>query len=158
MSTVLAATLSQPELRAGAADGMSGELPALVEEVLRWEPPVTGVVRVAADDTELDRAEGGPRVPGGTAVLADLRAANHDRSVFPHPDHVDLGNIGAARHVAFGWGAHRCLGMHLARAELTEGVAAIAAVMPRARVVDAGVVEGHLVRSVPRLVVSPSGG
>jgi cytochrome P450 len=158
LSTVLGATLSFSGVRTRVAADPSAELPLLVDEILRWEAPVTGVVRVTTADTELRSGNHVVGVPAGTAVLADLRAANHDRAIFPNPARVDLHNVAAGRHVAFGWGVHRCLGMHLARAELVEGVAAVLAVMPDATVLDAGPVEGHLVRSVRRLVVSPTGG
>jgi cytochrome P450 len=84
-----------------------------VEEMLRWETPVQGVVRVTTTDTEV----AGCPVAEGTVVTALLGSANTDERAWPNADTVDFGRE-ENRHVAFGGGAHRCLGSHLARMEL----------------------------------------
>ncbi len=88
-------------------------IPSAVEELLRWETPVTTVVRVAAVDTEI----GGCPIPKGTKVAVALGAANTDDTTMADADVVDLARS-PNRHLAFGGGVHRCLGSHLARAEL----------------------------------------
>ena len=84
-----------------------GIIPAAVEELLRWETPVTTVARVVAQDVDL----GGCPMHRGDHVGVMIGSANTDA------DTVDLTRQ-PNRHLAFGGGVHRCLGSHLARLEL----------------------------------------
>ncbi|MGO8850533.1 cytochrome P450 [Mycobacterium sp.] len=88
-------------------------LPSAIEELLRWETPVPGVVRIAMQDVEI----GGCPVSKGERVSPLLGAANTDPAEFPDPHVVDF-HRNPNRHRAFGGGPHRCLGSHLARMEL----------------------------------------
>jgi cytochrome P450 len=88
-------------------------LPSAIEELLRWETPVPGVVRVAMQDVEV----GGCPIAKGDRVSPLLGAANTDPAEFPAPELVDFCR-NPNRHRAFGGGPHRCLGSHLARMEL----------------------------------------
>jgi cytochrome P450 len=88
-------------------------IPHAVEEMLRWETPVQGVVRVATEDTEI----AGCPVPQGRIVSVMLGSANTDERAWVDVDIVDF-DRDENRHIAFGGGAHRCLGSHLARMEL----------------------------------------
>ena len=90
-----------------------GLIPSAVEELLRWETPVTSLGRVAAVDTEL----GGCPISKGTRVGVSLGSANTDDSVVAGAGEVDLAR-NPNRHLAFGGVVHRCLGSHLARMEL----------------------------------------
>ncbi len=85
---------------------------AAVEEVLRFEPPVDQTGRVASRDMEI----GGCPVKATEQLSPSLRAANRDPEVFPEPDVFDITRA-RAPHVAFGGGAHICLGAPLARIE-----------------------------------------
>jgi cytochrome P450 len=88
-------------------------IPGAVEELLRWETPVTGVPRIAKQDLTLHGVE----IEKGSIVTFLLGAANLDDGHFSEADRVDFArerNI----HLAFGAGPHRCLGSHLARMEL----------------------------------------
>lgn len=84
-----------------------------IEEMLRWETPVQGVVRVATEDTEI----GGCPVAKGRVVTVMLGSANTDERAWVDGNSVDFDRL-ENRHIAFGGGAHRCLGSHLARMEL----------------------------------------
>jgi len=100
-----------------------------VEELLRWETPVQGVVRVTTEDSEI----GGCPVDKGRVVNVMLGSANTDESVWDDVDTVDFGREGN-RHIAFGGGAHRCLGSHLARMELRVALEEWHAAIPDYRV------------------------
>ena len=89
------------------------QIPAAVEELLRWETPVTGVIRVATRDTELS----GCPIHAGDKVSASLGSANTDERFWSDGDAVDFDRE-SNKHIAFGAGVHRCLGSHLARMEL----------------------------------------
>jgi len=94
-----------------------------VEELLRYDSPVQGTVRVTTEEVEL----GGQRVPANALVICGIGAANRDPAVHPDPDRLDLGRSGI-RHLSFGLGAHFCLGAALAR---LEGRAAFEALLER---------------------------
>ena len=102
----------------------SGKLAAadVVEEVLRYRSTATSVGRTAAEPIDL----GGEHIPAGTTVLLSLWSADHDEAAFPRPEEIAVGANDTAPHVAFGHGAHHCLGAALARAELQEGLTALA--------------------------------
>lgn len=97
-------------------------MPSAVEELLRHDSPVRLTVRTALEDTTLD----GESVRAGDQVVAMLDAANHDPAIFESPDTLDV-TRDAHRHVAFGAGAHYCLGAALARAEAQVALAALVA-------------------------------
>lgn len=88
-------------------------IPAAVEELLRWQTPVTIVPRVLKQDVKLHGAE----LKKGELVTLLLGASDVDASQFPDPERVDFART-PNRHIAFGAGPHRCLGSHLARMEL----------------------------------------
>jgi cytochrome P450 len=82
------------------------------EEVVRWEPPVTVILRRAARDTEL----AGVKIDAGADIALMIGAANHDERKYTDPDRYDMFRT-QRQHVGFGFGVHVCLGMHLARME-----------------------------------------
>jgi len=94
-----------------------GMLRGAFEEALRWEPPITTVVRRAIRDCEL----GGVAIPAGTNVSVSVAAANRDPARYPDPDRFDPTRKNIA-HQTFGGGPHLCLGMHLARMEGTVAI------------------------------------
>ena len=88
-------------------------IPHAVEEMLRWETPVQGVVRITTQDTEV----AGCPIKAGQTVSVMLASANTDERTWDDPEAVDFAREGN-KHIAFGGGVHRCLGSHLARMEL----------------------------------------
>ncbi|MYK26452.1 MAG: cytochrome P450 [Dehalococcoidia bacterium] len=126
----------------------SSLLPAAVEELLRYDSSVQGVVRFARRRTEL----GGRTIEQGAALLPMVGAANRDPAQFDDPDELDL-ERSPNRHLAFGRGIHFCLGAPLAR---LEGEIAFAALLDRfaeLRVAEDGVERSGtlLLRGVGRL-------
>lgn len=103
--------LTHPEqLLAVRAD--RGLLVPAFEETLRWEPPVTMILRRATRQTEL----AGVLIEEGADVGLMLGAANRDERKYPEPDRFDIFRE-CRQNVGFGFGVHVCLGMHLARME-----------------------------------------
>ena len=119
---LLVALLTGPTLL-DAVRADRGLLRGAFEEALRWEPPITTVVRRAVRDCEL----GGVAIPAGTNVSVSVAAANRDPARYPDPDRFDPTRRNIA-HLTFGGGPHLCLGMHLAR---MEGIVAINALLDR---------------------------
>jgi cytochrome P450 len=83
-----------------------------VEELLRYDSPVQGTVRVATAPVEL----AGQKVEPGALVVCAIGAANRDPAVHPDPDRLDVARQ-PIRHLSFGFGTHFCLGAALARLE-----------------------------------------
>ncbi|MCL4674284.1 MAG: cytochrome P450, partial [Sphingomonadaceae bacterium] len=88
-------------------------LPGIVEEAIRWTTPVQHFMRTAAEDVEL----GGQQIRKGDWLMMNYVAANHDPAQFTDPRKFDAARS-PNRHLAFGAGAHQCLGLHLARLEM----------------------------------------
>jgi cytochrome P450 len=85
---------------------------AAVEEVLRFEPPVDVTARIASRDMEI----GGCPIHPRQSMVLSLRGANRDPEVFEDPHRFDITRK-KIPHVAFGGGAHICIGAPLARLE-----------------------------------------
>ncbi|MFC5286522.1 cytochrome P450 [Actinokineospora guangxiensis] len=117
-------------LRAGDA----GLADRFVEEVLRIQSGDNGesMPRFATGDTVV----GGVRISRGEQVVAPLVAANRDEELFADGDAFDPDRERLGRHLAFGFGIHRCLGANLARLELRVAVAAVVESGLRARMLE----------------------
>lgn len=85
-----------------------------VEEMLRLEPPVHGLSRMTTREVEL----GGVTLPKGAHLLLLYASGNDDPEQFACPRGFDMGRGNITRHVTFGNGVHRCVGLALARMEL----------------------------------------
>lgn len=83
-----------------------------VEEILRWDPPITMTSRIASCPMEV----GGEAVSEKEAMITVLRAANRDPAVYEAPEQFDITRKHVP-HMAFGGGAHICIGAPLARME-----------------------------------------
>ncbi|MFC7340732.1 cytochrome P450 [Saccharopolyspora griseoalba] len=87
--------------------------PAVVEETLRWDPPVQMTVRVAHEPVTLD----GHRLPTDTPVILLLASAGRDPQAHRAPNTFDITRPETSDHLAFSSGIHYCLGAPLARIE-----------------------------------------
>ncbi|SON60510.1 Cytochrome P450 107B1 [Mycobacterium simulans] len=124
---LLVALLSEPALLDTVRTNR-GMVRGAIEEGLRWEPPITSVVRRAVVDCKL----GGIAIPSGTTVNVSVAAANRDPRRYPDPDRFDPSRKNVA-HLTFGGGPHLCLGMHLARMETTVALNALLDRLPDLR-------------------------
>ncbi|MGF6312818.1 cytochrome P450 [Bradyrhizobium sp. i1.8.4] len=88
-------------------------IPGLVDESIRWMTPVKHFMRSATADTEL----GGRRIAKGDWLMLCYASGNRDEEVFEEPDRF-RSDRKPNRHVAFGYGAHLCLGQYLAKLEM----------------------------------------
>lgn len=88
-------------------------MPTAVQEMFRFESPLPFFDRYAAEEVEV----GGITYSRGTRFGLLYGAANRDPAQFDQPDHFDVGRT-PNRHLAFGGGAHFCLGNHLARLDM----------------------------------------
>jgi cytochrome P450 len=101
---------------------------AVVEETLRYDPPVQLMGRIAADDMTI----GETLVPKGDVMILLLAAAHHDPAAFDRPDEFDPDRENI-RHLGFGKGPHFCLGAPLARLEAAVALSKVTARFPQAR-------------------------
>jgi pimeloyl-[acyl-carrier protein] synthase len=111
IANAVLALLRYPDERRRLQDD-PGLLANALEEILRFESPVQLTDRVATEDCEL----GGRRIRRGQLVGVLLASANRDPKRFADPDRLDV-TRDDVRHLAFGHGAHFCLGAQLARIE-----------------------------------------
>ena len=104
-----------------------------VEEILRYESPVDITGRIASRDMEV----GGCPIKQTQSLFMSLRGANRDPETFPNPHKFDIARKDAP-HVAFGGGAHLCIGSPLARLEAQVALPAFFARFPNLRLSDSG--------------------
>jgi cytochrome P450 len=106
--------LQQPALMSAIRQDLD-LIPVAVEEALRFDSPVHGLFRTNAEDCVLH----GETLPARTKLQVCYAAANRDPAQFDEPDEfkLDRARSESARHVAFGWGIHFCIGAPLARLE-----------------------------------------
>ncbi|MCA1749078.1 MAG: cytochrome P450 [Parasphingopyxis sp.] len=89
-------------------------IPNAVQEIIRWQTPLAHMRRTAVKDHELF----GHSIRKGDTMLLWYISANRDESVFTEPDRIVVDRDNARRHLAFGYGIHRCVGARLAELQL----------------------------------------
>jgi cytochrome P450 len=90
------------------------KIPAAVPEIIRWQTPLAHMRRTANEDGEI----AGHKVKKGDKIVMWYISGNRDESVFPDADRLDIERPNARRHLAFGFGVHRCVGARLAELQL----------------------------------------
>jgi cytochrome P450 len=137
--------VERPRVRARLREE-AGYVERVVEESLRFEAPVFGLSRRVKAEVCLH----GTRLRPDDQVLMAFGAANRDPRRFTDPDTFDPDRPDVRRHIAFGHGRHRCLGEHLARAEMRIVVEELFARLPALRIDPA-----HPIEMVAGLVRGP---
>lgn len=142
MGNLLSTLLARPDLLERARHEPALR-PALVHELLRFEPPVANLPRLASRPLRLSGVE----VPPGTLLLLGLACANRDPQVFADPDRYDPERP-VQDVLTFGFGVKYCPGAHLARRELLTALDALLERLPGLRLVraDGAAPEGGTLR------------
>jgi cytochrome P450 family 142 subfamily A polypeptide 1 len=120
--------LVHPDQVAQLSADPAGLMTGAVEEMLRWVSPIKNMARTATRDVDLD----GAQIQAGQEILLLYPSANRDEAVFERADAFDI-TRSPNPHMAFGFGAHFCLGNQLARLELRVMVERLLARLPDLR-------------------------
>lgn len=127
IANAVLAMLRQPEQWAALVAEPS-RVAAVVEETLRYDPPVQLAARTALDDMVI----GDSTIPKGDVIMLLLAASHRDPAMFDRPDVFDPDRE-TIRHLGFGRGPHFCLGAPLARLEAAVALTAVTKRFPQAR-------------------------
>ena len=114
-----------------------------IEEVLRFDAPVAGMMRTTTERVTLS----GTDIPAGSRLFLLFASANHDEAVFEQPDRFDIHRPNAVRNLSFGHGIHYCVGAPLARLEAQITLEVMLERMP-----DLRLVPGEPVPYLPNLI------
>lgn len=90
-------------------------IPNMISEIIRWQTPLAYMRRMATQDVMLN----GQYIRKGDKVVMWYASANRDESVFEHADDFIIDRENVKKHLAFGFGIHRCMGSRLAEMQLT---------------------------------------
>ncbi|TCM19609.1 cytochrome P450 [Novosphingobium sp. PhB165] len=123
---------TRPDIQQGLRDDPA-RIANFVEEVLRFDGSVKSGGRMCQKTTTL----GGVEIKAGTAVLMSHMAANRDPARFPEPGKFDMDRPKLKEHLAFGRGAHTCIGAPLARREVVTSIERLLARMGNIRLSQA---------------------
>lgn len=110
-SNLLFGLMSHPE-QLDAVRSDRSLIAQAIDEGLRWECPLTGIMRTCTGETEV----AGVKIPEAQMIHVNLGSANHDETRWDDPERFDIFRPLKA-HIAFAFGPHRCLGIHLATME-----------------------------------------
>ena len=123
-------------------------IPAMLEEVLRYESPLQGLARLLLRESEV----GGTKLPEGALVTALFASANRDESQFADSERFDV-DRNPQGHLGFGQGVHFCLGASLARLEARIAFEALFARCRDFRLADPEIplIDSYFVRGPKRL-------
>ena len=127
MGTTLTALLQRPDILAAVREDRQ-LLRSVIEESVRWMPTDPMFSRWVTEDTDFY----GVHLPKGSVLHICIGAANRDPARWERPDEFDIARP-LKSSLAFGGGPHICLGMHVARAEMTVAIAALLERLPNLR-------------------------
>ncbi|MFM6853169.1 MAG: cytochrome P450 [Sphingopyxis sp.] len=102
-----------PDQRA-KLEGNPALIPNAVQEIIRWQTPLAHMRRTATQDADLM----GHHIKKGDKLAMWYISGNRDESVFTDGESIDIERENARRHLAFGYGIHRCVGARVAELQL----------------------------------------
>jgi cytochrome P450 len=126
-------------------------MPSAINEVLRMEAPIQGFSRYTVSDYQLDSVA----IPAGTRTIMFYGAANRDEREYPDPDRFDI-RRDSRNQLAFGAGPHQCVGMNLARLEMSALFTALAPRVRRFEIQNTERALHNILRGFTRLEVTVS--
>jgi cytochrome P450 len=127
-----------------------GLIPNAVNEVVRYESPISSFGRLASRDTEID----GVPVPAGSRVVVIYASANRDERKWERPDEFDVTRRDAVHQLGFGYGEHGCAGQALARMETESLLTALARSVTRFHLGEPQRALNNLIRALGALPVT----
>lgn len=106
--------IENPAQMTAFRNDVEGLMPTAIDEMIRWVSPVRHFMRTATADTEI----GAQKIKAGESMILWYPSANRDESVYSDPENFRIDRK-ESKQIAFGFGAHVCLGQHLARMEMS---------------------------------------
>jgi cytochrome P450 len=106
--------INNPTQMAAFRNDVDGLMPTAIDEMIRWVSPVRHFMRTATADTEV----AGQKIKAGESMILWYPSANRDEAVYTEPNAFRIDRK-EGKQIAFGFGAHVCLGQHLARMEMS---------------------------------------
>ncbi|MEW6435604.1 MAG: cytochrome P450 [Pseudomonadota bacterium] len=125
-------------------------IPSAINEVLRLESPIQGFSRFAVKEHNFDDLT----VPAASRVVVLYASGNRDERKWDAPERFDVRRPGVGEHLGFGHGEHACIGMNLARMEITSLLAALAKRVTRFRLGESKRTLNNTLRGFERLEVT----
>ena len=107
-------------------------IPNAVQELIRWQTPLSHMRRTVTEDTEVD----GVQMKAGDKVVMWYLSANRDESIFEDGESIRVDRENARRHLSFGYGIHRCVGARVAELQLVTLLEEMAKRRLRANVIE----------------------
>lgn len=134
---LIALLLERPEVLDKVRNDRS-LIPAAINEAMRYEGSVSIIPRITTKDVEID----GVKIPAGCGINMLVGAANRDPAIHENPEVFDIEVKRKKQSMTFGFGAHMCQGMPLARVEMECALNAILDLLPNVRLDPEGGYEG----------------
>jgi cytochrome P450 len=125
-------------------------IPNAVNEIVRYESPISSFGRLVSKDTEVD----GVPVPAGSRVVVSYASANRDERKWENPDVFDVTRKDAVHQLGFGYGEHGCAGQALARMETESLLTALARSVTRFELGEPQRALNNLIRALGSLPVT----
>jgi cytochrome P450 len=125
-------------------------IPQAINEILRLESPIQNFSRYVTKDVEVE----GVMLPAGSRAIVSYASANRDERFWTNPELFDVTREGNARHLAFGFGEHQCVGSNLARLEMRALLTALAKRVKRIEVKSMRRGLNNVLRGIESCVVS----